>query len=64
MSDDPSQVSTATLTASLQRDVGRANALLLEAYRFLEQATATAWELKRRDAERDTKRALDPEAEG
>ena len=61
MSDDPSQVSTDVLTASLQRDIATANAKLIEAFRFLEAATATAWELKRREAE---KKAPDPEAEG
>jgi hypothetical protein len=48
MSDDPTLVDTATLQASLRRDVGTANAKLREASDLLGQAMVTAWELQRR----------------
>ena len=48
MSDDPSLVDTATLEASLIRDLGHAQAATREAHRWLQAANVTAWELKRR----------------
>jgi hypothetical protein len=56
LSDDPSQVDTPTLRASLRRDIGKATALLREAAAFLDQGMATAWELERR-AEAEAARA-------
>jgi hypothetical protein len=48
MSDDPSFSTTKTLLESLRNDVGQAQIRLREADRFLSQAMATVWELKRR----------------
>jgi hypothetical protein len=45
---DPSLVDTATLLASLRRDIGQASARIHEAGNFLSEAMVTAWELERR----------------
>jgi len=49
MSDDPSQVDTETLLISLRSDISLARAKLIEAWRFLDQAVVTAWELQGRE---------------
>jgi hypothetical protein len=48
LSDDPSQVDTATLFKSARNDLGLAMARLNEAYRLLQAANATLWELENR----------------
>jgi hypothetical protein len=50
MSDDPTQVDTTTLLASLAGDIHHGLQLSLEAYRYLQQARVTIHELQRRNA--------------
>ena len=45
---DPSQVDTATLLKSLQRDVAEAQVCTHQAHRWLQAASATIWEIQRR----------------
>jgi hypothetical protein len=48
MSDDPTLVDTATLLKSMRSDIAIARGMLVDAWRFLEAANATAWELESR----------------
>jgi hypothetical protein len=48
VSDDPSLVDTATLLVSMRNDIAQARAKLIEAWRWLDQANVTAWELEAR----------------
>jgi hypothetical protein len=48
VTDDPSQVDSETLLASLIRDIDQGAEKAREAYRWFEQARVTAYELKRR----------------
>ena len=48
MSDDPSQVDTATLAKSIIHTTGEARGRIIEAMNFLQTAMAAAWEIERR----------------
>jgi len=53
MSEDPTQVDSLTLLASVRSDIGKARGKITEAWRFLDFAMVALWELEEREKKRN-----------